>query len=213
MITAPRRLPTRKDAVANRERLLAGAEEYFGEKGIDAPLHGLAEHVGVGVGTLYRNFATHADLVRALHDRIMERFDEMTEKSVTAESAWDRIVESLFGTAALLVDFPATGAILRRQFENDPDHRPTLKYHHVLVDMVEQAIADGDLRPDITPIDVSTIPFTLGGLPSIEKENRHGVAMRQVAIILDGLRAHPHEPSVLPPQVRIAGAINEHDEG
>ena len=65
----PRR--RRSDAQANHERLLHVAEEFFAARGLDASLRVLAEEAHVGIGTLYRNFPSRLDLVRALRDRIL----------------------------------------------------------------------------------------------------------------------------------------------
>src|SRR5690606_22646229 len=49
--------PLRQDAAERREKLLQAAQAAFARDGLDAPLHLIAEHAGVGRATLYRNFA------------------------------------------------------------------------------------------------------------------------------------------------------------
>src|SRR5689334_2491592 len=61
----PTRSP-RRDAVRNRELLLAAARAVFGERGVDASLEEIARQAGVGIGTLYRHFPSRQALIDAL---------------------------------------------------------------------------------------------------------------------------------------------------
>jgi AcrR family transcriptional regulator len=59
--------PRRADAQRNRERLLAAAREAFAQDGAATSLEDVARRAGVGIGTLYRNFATRQDLLEAVY--------------------------------------------------------------------------------------------------------------------------------------------------
>ena len=58
--------PMRADAVKNRARILAAAEEVFAANGLSAPIDMVAEQAGVGVGTVYRHFPTKEALFEAI---------------------------------------------------------------------------------------------------------------------------------------------------
>src|SRR5258708_28294723 len=59
----------RRDAVANRQRLLDAAAQVFAERGLEAGVEEIARVAGVGMGTLYRRFPTKDALIAALvHD-------------------------------------------------------------------------------------------------------------------------------------------------
>ena len=193
MTKPERRLPTRRDAVANRERLLVGAEDYFAELGIDAPLHGLADRVGVGIGTVYRNFPSHPDLVRALYDRIVERFDVVAEECAQQSSGWDAIETLIRRSVQLLVAQPATASIMRRQHHNDPEYQPGRKWSEPIVEYVQRAKDEGRLRGDVTATDIATIPFTMSSIQTLPMGEESSVPHRLITLMLDGLRAHPHE--------------------
>ena len=64
----PARQP-RKDAAANRERVLDAATELVRREGEKVPMADIARHAGVGVGTVYRHFATREELLGALVHR------------------------------------------------------------------------------------------------------------------------------------------------
>jgi AcrR family transcriptional regulator len=72
----------RADARRNRETILAAAEKLFARNGTEVQMDELAEQAGVGMGTLYRHFATKQVLLAAIVGR---RFAAMTELARAAE--------------------------------------------------------------------------------------------------------------------------------
>jgi len=76
--------PLRADARRNRERILAAAREVFAESGAEAQIDDVARRAGVGVGTVYRHFATKeqllAELVRQKFRLFADRAREALEQ-------------------------------------------------------------------------------------------------------------------------------------
>jgi len=61
-------LPGRlREARANDAAVLKAAREVFARRGPDASIADIAKLAGVGVGSIYRRYATKEDLVEALH--------------------------------------------------------------------------------------------------------------------------------------------------
>ncbi len=56
----------RSDAQANRARLVEAARAVFAERGLAAEMKEVAERAGLGIGTIYRNFAAKEQLVEAV---------------------------------------------------------------------------------------------------------------------------------------------------
>lgn len=63
----------RTDAQHNRRALLAAAKRLFAQRGPDVPLDEIAKTAKVGNATLYRHFATRAELLVAVYaDEVVE---------------------------------------------------------------------------------------------------------------------------------------------
>ncbi len=86
----------RSDARRNRELLTSTAAELFGERGVEVPLEEIARRANVGIGTLYRHFATRDALVEAVYRRevglLCDGVDELLrdEPADAALATWMR---------------------------------------------------------------------------------------------------------------------------
>jgi len=70
--TLRRRVPAaRRGAVRNYHRILAAAREVLGESGAGASMEEIAARAGVGVGTVYRRFASKDALIDELLQRAL----------------------------------------------------------------------------------------------------------------------------------------------
>src|SRR3954447_10684217 len=77
--STPRR-PLRRDAAANRERLLAAAVTTLLRHGSGATLAQIAEAAGVGIGTLCRRSPTREALLEALQLRAFGRVIDLVKE-------------------------------------------------------------------------------------------------------------------------------------
>ncbi len=181
---------SRRDARRNHERLLVEARRLFAERGIDAPLDELATRAEVGAGTVYRHFPTRDALIRELYDTGVDDLRAFTAKISQAESGWHAIEIWLEALSAWLIERPYLPAVMRRVAELDPDHRPGTELQAMADGVVARAQAEGALRPDVTAVDISVLVDMLGSL------GQYGGTYlpfwrRQLAVVLDGLRARP----------------------
>ncbi|KQT05227.1 TetR family transcriptional regulator [Rhizobium sp. Leaf391] len=76
----------RADALKNRERILAAAEDAFLENGAGVSLDDVAKRAGVGIGTLYRRFPTREELLAAAFSA---RFLTLAETSRARDAELD----------------------------------------------------------------------------------------------------------------------------
>ncbi|MCE7001853.1 TetR/AcrR family transcriptional regulator [Kibdelosporangium philippinense] len=63
----------RADALRNRAKILAAAEEVFVESGADASTEEVARRAGVAIGTVFRHFPTKNDLLAAMMKELAAR--------------------------------------------------------------------------------------------------------------------------------------------
>ncbi|MDF2584543.1 MAG: transcriptional regulator, partial [Mycobacterium sp.] len=82
----------RKDAERNKQRVLTAARELFAAKGMEATLNDVAHYAGVGVGTVYRRFATKEELVDAIFEEGIAEVVCLAETALQHSNSWDGLV-------------------------------------------------------------------------------------------------------------------------
>jgi len=83
-------LSRRADAVRNRQRILEAARTAFADTGPETSMAEVARRAGVGMATLYRNFASRRELLEAL---LTDEVDAVCAAAATVEgeSPGDRL--------------------------------------------------------------------------------------------------------------------------
>ncbi len=79
----------RADAESNRLRIIAAAQQVFGEQGVAAPLTEVADRAGVGIATLYRRFPTRQALVEEAFEDAFARYDASADMALAEADPWD----------------------------------------------------------------------------------------------------------------------------
>ena len=187
----------RKDALRNRERVLDAATELVRRDGEKVPIAQIAEHAGVGVGTVYRHFATREDLLGGLVYRSFGlAVDNARAAAAHPGSALEgvrafflatlrdreRFVLPLHGGPVIL-----TPATRERQAQ----------VRTVLRGLIERGQAAGQLRADLSPEDLIVAASLLSRpLPGTGDWER--LARRQIDLMISGLA--PAAPSTTTPQ-------------
>lgn len=92
----------RADAAQRQRRILTEARRLFAERGHDISLDAIAEASEVGIATLYRNFASRADLVVAVTLDVIADVEAALTQAQTAiaaspQHAWEQLVRALVG--------------------------------------------------------------------------------------------------------------------
>ncbi|WP_062208964.1 TetR/AcrR family transcriptional regulator [Demequina oxidasica] len=179
----------RKDAVANRERLILAGFEILSVRDADLTVRELAIQTGLGIGTAYRHFPTHEDLIRALYDRGIMMLAASLQSLDEEATAWDRIVTLLESAVFALADAPGLRTVMRRMYDIDPDYRPGGSFTDSLAGLIERAQAEGALRQGVTGGDLALMMFSLGGMVGNPTEREASLMRRQLVMFLDGIRA------------------------
>jgi AcrR family transcriptional regulator len=151
---APRK--PRADAQRNRERILDVAKQAFTRSTGNINLDDIAKKAGVGPGTLYRHFPTREALLEAVYRTEVERLAAAERELAKTLPP----VEALRAWMLLFVDYieakhviaPALNTLVggpSKLFESSATQTKA-----AIRALVRRAIASGDIRPDLDPIDL-----------------------------------------------------------
>lgn len=179
--------PLRRDARANRDRLLAAARAVLRERGADAPLEAIARAAGVGIGTLYRHFPDRPALVEALAEEQVEHLLAIVE-GLEGQPGWDALVSFVEQVAELQ---EANLALRDALLQAGPSARldgARRRLRGLVRDLLGRARADG-LRDDFAYGDLITLLWSLGRVIEATAVTAPGAWRRHLAFALDGLRA------------------------
>ncbi|MEH1169072.1 helix-turn-helix domain-containing protein [Micromonospora sp. CPCC 205539] len=176
-----RRRPRRADAQRNYDALVAAAREAFAENGAAASLEEVARRAGVGIGTLYRNFANRRELFEAVYVDEVEGLGR-SAADLAELPPWDALVAWLHRFVAYVATKRALAEELLRDSEIFQNCR-TLIYD-AGEPMMHRAQAAGVVRDDIGFDDVVRLlsGLTMAQFPSPEQRDR------VLGVALDGLR-------------------------
>lgn len=181
----------RADARANRDQLLAAARELLVTRGADISMKDIADHAGLGVGTLYRRFPDRDALLGATAEAYLsELAAELAAARREERDAWAALRRFLYacidgGVGALA---SAVEPSLHARMQQDPRvlaARDAIGAE--VADLTREAQADGALRADAGPEDVAVL-MTVQVYLRPEQDRRRTIE-RVTDLLLDGLRA------------------------
>jgi AcrR family transcriptional regulator len=154
--------PRRRDAVLRREALLNAAIECFETRGYSVSLEDIADHAGVGRGTLYRNFKDRVALTLAIFAREIEKIADDDDEAQPLEVAMRAKVLRAVRITAL---FNRMAVEIQLTSDQVAGFRALgVRVQELMTPMVRRAHAEGQLRPDVTPADMVIALRMLGGL-------------------------------------------------
>lgn len=184
----PRRA-LRKDAERNRERVLGAARELFAQRGLEATLNDVAHHADVGVGTVYRRFATKQELLDAIFESGIDQIVALAESALDRENSWDGFVWFV----EQLCELTATDRGLREMvystaYGGYPVECARLRLVPPISKLFERARTDGYLRTDAHHTDMPILGMLAGTVSEWAGHVEPELWRRYVALLLDGLR-------------------------
>jgi AcrR family transcriptional regulator len=183
MAVAPRGL--RRDARRNHERIVAAARDVFGESGANAAMEEIAVRAGVGVGTVYRRFASKDALIDEL---LRLALDDLLADADLALARTDG-----FGLHELLHAFGRSFAEHARYanllLQRQPDAAAERAIRAAVSELTARAIAAGTVSADITVSDVTALAAALRGLIHAGGEVTQNTWQRFLELHLAGMGA------------------------
>lgn len=176
----------RRDAVANKERILSAAEDAFRHHGLSVDMRAVASAAGVGIGTLYRHFPTREDLVRAITGADLA--DLAVAHLPDQASAIDGLREFFTSTLTQLAANKAMIDLLVGASPADADLERCLAHLRAIGrEAVERSATDQTLAADVTADDIA---YQLLGLIRVAQLiPEPGAVEHQIELALRGLAA------------------------
>ena len=182
---APRRL--RADAQRNIDPLLEAAKAVFVSSGVDAPAKEIADQAGVGVGTLYRHFPQRSHLVKAVLQHEIDACADSAPGLGAANPPGAALAKWLQRYTELVATKQGLATALH---SGDPafDELPEYfwqRFEPALGSLLEAAVANGEIRADISPKDLL---YAVASLCLPMGNEGAAYSQRMVALLTDGLR-------------------------
>ena len=187
----------RAEAARNDERILESARAVFvADPG--APISAVAEHAGVGVGALYRRYASKEELLRRICADGLQRFIAAAEAALADESdPW----EAFAGFMRRCVDADTNSLTQRLAGTFTPTeelYREAGRAQGLLSALFERTQAAGAIRDDLVVGDVGLLLEQVAALRIGDPQRVNQLRHRYLALLLDAVRAQG-EPLPGPP--------------
>lgn len=185
--TSPARKP-RADARRNRERILEVARRAFTRHGADATLDEIARRARIGPGTLYRHFPTRDDLIEAVYRSEVEKLTAAGQRFAAAMPP----LEALRAWMLLFIDHVVEKRLILPAMETVPGGSMRLvegargHIHNAFLALLQNAIDNGDLRPDLDPNDI--VRAQIGVFYTTAMPGWEASARRIVDVLIAGAR-------------------------
>ncbi|MDR1393756.1 MAG: TetR/AcrR family transcriptional regulator [Bifidobacteriaceae bacterium] len=181
----------RADARRNRQALLEAAAKVFARDGAAASLAQIAREAGVGIGTLFRHFATREALIEATFRNELARICEAAPQLLTvqappeATAEWIEQFLEYMTTKHGMVD-----TLQAMMTTGSPLYNETLgRLTAAVRGLIDAGVATGDFRPDVDPADALAL---IGGVAYMAGEpEQRDQARRMISLLIQGLRAKP----------------------
>ena len=194
---APR--PLRRDAERNRQRILRAASDVFTTRGLQVSLDDVAQHAGVGVGTVYRRFPDKESLVEALFEERIQAMAALAEKALAEPDSWIGLVTFLESACTELASDRGLREILMfASYGRDRVERGKARMQPLVTQLVQRAQQDGHVRQDLRPTDIIFIEFMLSSAAGYAKPVQPELWRRYLTLITDALRPAREGPTPLP---------------
>ncbi|MDN5573620.1 MAG: TetR/AcrR family transcriptional regulator [Micrococcales bacterium] len=190
---------SRSDARANRRKILAAADRVYAAEGVDVTLDRIAQEAGVGVGTVYRNFANKGELIEAV---LADRLDGMLSLARSC-AEHDDAREGLFRFLRTVVGWISDSVAIGQLLDGRSEYQARLlRVRAQFIPLVEQLIIraqrDGQIRADFSSADLPMFFTMLGAVQERAGSVDPKLVHRYADLLLDAI-ALPEATSTHPP--------------
>jgi AcrR family transcriptional regulator len=186
--------PLRRDAAANRERLLRAAGVVFADQGIEASVDEIARVAGVGMGTFYRRFPTKEALIAALVQDMLDSMQQLAEQAAARLDG--RGLEQYLEEASAYQ--AAHRGCLPRLWNLDGSQDAVQRLRRTIAGLLDDAKRHGRVRDETTSTDVTMVMWSIRGVIETTGDVAPDAWRRHLSLLVAGLRPAasplPHKP-------------------
>jgi len=175
----------RRDAARNYQRIIEAAREAFGEPGADAGMEEIAARAGVGVGTVYRKFASKDALIDELVRLALEEITAAARQAL-ARTDGHGLEQLLRALGQSFADHARYASLL---LTRPADPSASLLVRTAITDLTARAVAAGTVGPGITDQDAIALVWAMRGLVQAPPDGAPRTWQRFLDVHLAGLRA------------------------
>lgn len=176
----------RADVARNRGRLLSAAQSVFTAQGADASPHEVARFAGVGVGTVYRHFATREALLEAVLADRFESLRQLAAEPAAGLTAEESLLEWIGAFIRHLTAYRGLASSLMptMHYEKSPLYQACQDMRMAVDGLLRQAQAAGSFRRDL---DTSTLLKLVNAI-ALTAEQTSDDEARLLDFVMTGLR-------------------------
>ncbi len=175
----------RRDAVRNYQRILDAARDVLGESGADASMEEIAARAGVGVGTVYRRFASKDALIDELLRLALAQLVNAADQALTRTDGRG-LHELLRALGQSFADHARYAGLL---LERPADAISSRRIAAAIEELTRRAGAAGTVHRNVTAVDVVALILAMRGLVQAAGDAAPADWQRFLDIHLAGMRA------------------------
>jgi len=182
------------------ESLLLVAVRLFNERGYDGTsMEDLSRKLGITKSAIYHHVPSKEELLRLAVDRALDGLFAIAEETAQRDGrAIERLEHLVRGSVLVLADRLPFVTLLLRVRGNTKAERAALtrrrEFDRLVTDLVKQAEAEGDVRPDVDPAVTARLLYGMVNSLIEWYRPRRGSSAEEMAdavckIAFEGLRA------------------------
>jgi AcrR family transcriptional regulator len=150
----------RRDATGTHHRILDAAREVLGGSGADAGMDEIAARAHVGIGTVYRRFASKDALIDELLRLATEELTAAADRAL-ARPDGHGLEDMLRALGRSFADHARYANLLLERHTDSPASR---RLRAAINELTTRAAAVGTIAPSVTPADIMALIWAMRGL-------------------------------------------------
>ncbi|MFF3754936.1 TetR/AcrR family transcriptional regulator [Streptomyces sp. NPDC002018] len=181
--------PRRADSLRIRARLLVEARALLERGELPLQLNELARRAGVGVGTVYRHFASSRSLLETLALEPFHELLDIARAAVAEPDPWTALERLLYAQVRLEVEHNGVREVLAAAADEQPDTAALKAELDALTDgLLRRARSAGAVRDGVDAADIRSLLCGIGYAARIAGSAPDEAAERYLRVLADGLR-------------------------